>query len=87
MGHHGDAPGHPGIEHHGGPENARKFFDDVAQLGVVHRQLPFFFCGSKRVMEQRNGQNDEKNHGAQSMRANEAVHGGDHSDWPDSGRR
>ena len=52
TGHDGDAPGDSGIKHHRGPENGRDFLDDVAQLGIVHRQLPFFFLGLRRARKE-----------------------------------
>ncbi|MNF89461.1 hypothetical protein D3C84_719890 [compost metagenome] len=52
TGHDGDAPGDSGIKHHRGPENGGDFLDDVAQLGIVHRQLPFFFLGPYRTVKE-----------------------------------
>ncbi|MCY1177377.1 hypothetical protein D9M73_176830 [compost metagenome] len=52
-GHDGDSTGDFGVQYHGGPQNVGDLFDDVAQLCVVHRQLPFFFLGLKCAVGKR----------------------------------
>ncbi|MNP01024.1 hypothetical protein D3C76_928250 [compost metagenome] len=85
--HNGDASGDPGIEHHGGPQNAGDFFNDVAQLSVVHRQLPLFLSCLQRARQSQTRQHDKETHRAQGLRANETVHYVDYSDGPETGRR
>ncbi|MNM65182.1 hypothetical protein D3C81_766110 [compost metagenome] len=85
-GHDGDTTGDFGVQHHGGSQNAGDLFDDVAQLSVVHRQLPSFFS-AKRARKGCSRQNGKQKHGAQPMHTDEAVHEIHHSGCPESGRK
>ncbi|MNF64962.1 hypothetical protein D3C84_467090 [compost metagenome] len=87
AGHDRDAAGDSRVQHHGGSQNVGDLFDNVAQFGIVHRQLPFFFLGLKGAVEQRRHQDARQEHGTQGSRTHKAVHQCHHSDCPENGRR
>ena len=45
AGHDGNAPRHAGIKHHGLAQNRRELLDHVAQIRIVHCQLPLGLLG------------------------------------------